>query len=68
MHKNTTVESFMFDVKEIRLKGRMRVEVGKEAPIQEIYNRRIFMTLSALPTKIITNKKVFFLSKKALAK
>ena len=36
MHKNKTVESVMFDVKKIRLKRRMRVEVGKEAPIQEI--------------------------------
>ena len=60
MHKITTVESVMCDVIEIRLKRRMRVEVRKETPKQEIYNRRICMTLSALPTKIITNKKVFF--------
>ena len=46
-------ESVMCDVIKIRIKGRMRGEVGKETPKKEIDNRRIFMTshitLSTVP-------------------
>ena len=39
-----TAESIMCDVIKKRIKRKMRVEVGKETPKKEMYNRCIFMT------------------------